>query len=261
VSGGTAPAGPWERGGIRLRQRTPPGLHALLLAAALTFAAPAAHAAALQERAADALLVRADSLLAAADTLRAESLAAVAYHAARGRDVQAFVAADRWLLDLARVRSAADPLLAAERYDRLTGRAEAESVLTLDLERRRDELRRTELMLRVTDLDSVARQVTPAAALADRGGTSPPGGGVGASADARGGAVRSSPASPAQAESAAAGPATAAEAAEMKTGGPPGVLLLGVLAALVLGSLAGWRAARRRRRATPGPPTRDSAST
>ncbi|HEY7529457.1 MAG TPA: hypothetical protein VIC56_02120 [Gemmatimonadota bacterium] len=209
---------------------------------------------------ADSLLVRAGSALAAGDTLGAESLAAAAHHAARGRDVDTYLAADRFLMDVARARSAADPLLAAERYDRLTGRAQAESVLTLDLERRRDELRRTELMLRATGPDSVTGEATPAASLEDRGGTSPPGVGAGASADARGGAVGDSPAGPARAESGAAAPATAGEAAE-ETGGPPRVLLLGALAALVLGSLAGWHAARRRRRAAPGPPTRDSAST
>jgi hypothetical protein len=190
-------------------------------------------------------LARAESLLAGGDTLAAESLAAEALHAARGADVNAYLAADRLLLAIATSRARTDPDLASARYRRLTGRAEAESLLALDLERRRDELRRTDLVLRATDVDSLQRQLGGPAAATNRAGPalSAEAGraAAGLSVDAGGGAgsASSGPGQP-------AGPAPGSGAGG-GTGGR-GALLVGAGAGLVLGAIALRHLASRRRR-------------
>jgi hypothetical protein len=189
-------------------------------------------------------LARAESLLAGGDTLAAESLAAEALHAARGDDVNTYLAADRLLLAIATSRAKTDPDLASARYRRLTGRAEAESLLAIDLERRRDELRRTDLMLRATDVDSLQRQLGGPAATTSRAGPARSAeagrAAAGLSVDAGGGAgsASSRPGQP-------AGPTPGSGAGG--TGGR-GALLVGAGAGLVLGAIALRHLASRRRR-------------
>ena len=188
------------------------------LAAALAVAAAAAQEPSVgsgSDPQATSSLGAAESLLARGDTVAAESLAASVHRAARGRDVQAYVDADRFLLEIARARSVTNPRLAAERYERLTGRAEAESLHAVDMERRGDELSRMELMLRATDVDSLMRQLDSLRSAPARDG-GPPGPAVPDPTSAGG--------------EADGGPGSGA--------GLPRALLLGGAAALVAGAVA-----------------------